>query len=189
MRAPVSRASALSAWIVTIILMGLAATALIYGGTRLRATSAIQASFAADPSCRPPAPASRPRAGACRLVPGRIVGAVDPSSTGRHCPCAAATIALPDGRESHEYFHGKIAVAVRQGIAPVALLFHDRDVDYYAGDDVEPTNDDPEEAVMSDQGLVAWGALMVLIFVVPLAIRAATLRRNQTRSRRRGFRP
>jgi len=85
----------------------------------------------------------------------------------------------PTAREAAEHFTGRIAAGVLRGSAPAVLLFHDRIVDYYSHDDFEPTSDDPEEAVMSDQGLMAWGALMLVVFVLPLTWRAITLRRNK----------
>jgi len=180
MRTPVSRSAAVGAWITVGIILALAAGALAYGMQRLRVTGAVEAGFAADPSCLQRSVTADPPTGSCRLVAGRIVGAVVPSSTGRRCPCAEATIALPDGREAREHFTGRIAATVLRGSAPAVLLFHDRIVDYYSRDDFQPTSDDPEEAVMSDQGLVAWGALMLLVFVVPLTWRAATLRRKRS---------
>jgi len=177
MPAPVSRSSAIGAWITQGIILTLAAGALAYGMQRLSVTGAIQARFAADPSCRQRMITAHPPVGACRLVEGRIIGPVS-LTTGRRCPCVDATIALPDGREASEHFSGRIAVAVLHGSAPTVLLFHDRIADYYSREDFEPTSEDPEEAVMSDQGLVAWGGLMLLIFVLPLTWRAITLQRS-----------
>jgi hypothetical protein len=180
----ISRAAAVAAWIVAGLIFTGAAIAFVAGAIRLQTSLAVQARFAADPSCRVPSLVPRPRSGACRLVPGRIIGPVTPGPSARNCPCVVALIALPDGRQVRASFHRRIAVSVSRGIAPSVLLFGNRIAAYYARDHYEPAGADPEMVVTSDLTLTVGGALMMAVFGLPLAarsVRYATQRRRHQR--------